>query len=160
MIASRNSKRRLVLASTVIIMILLSCDIMKGQDTVTGIQAEIDSQRPLLLHMIVNCGARNRATIYKYLLPWGNVISIVLVAVTASGESLQRDMPIDDPSPQKISLEPGESVSGTIDLRKSFRSLDSALAKGDVNLLWAYNAPRELGIAPHSGGWILLRRRK
>ena len=130
-----------------------------GRTANRGVQVELDSKQPLSLRLTVTSATKNRVTFYKYLLPWGNVNSIVLVAVTAGGESLQRDMPIDDPSAQKITFDPNESLTGFIDLRKVFRGLDQALMKSDVNLFWAYNSPKELGIASRSGGWLLLRQR-
>lgn len=142
-----------------LILLLVSTFNALGQSTTGGVQAEVDAQKPLSLRLNVTSAAPSRLTLYRYLLPWGNVNSIVLLAVTGRGEGLQRDMHIDDPSNQKISLDPGESVSGVIDLRKAFRGLDSALEKDDVNLFWAYHAPNELAISARWGGWILLRRR-
>jgi hypothetical protein len=142
-----------------VILLLVSSFNASGQSTTGGVQAEMAAQKPLSLRFNVTSAAPSRITLLRYLLPWGNVNSIVLLAVTGHGEVLQRDMPIDDPSNQKISLDPGESVSGAIDLRKAFRGLDSTLQKDDVNLFWAYHAPNELGISARWGGWILLRRR-
>ena len=139
-------------------ILLLMCIPATGQNKPPGIQVEMDAQRPLLLHLKVTSGAATQATFFKYHLPWGSVHSIILVAVAANGENLERDMPIDDPSVERISLGPNESVSGVIDLRGVFRGLDKALVKSDVHLFWAYHAPDELGIVPWSGGWILLGR--
>jgi hypothetical protein len=142
------------------LFLLLSTLGSTGQNAQAGVHVEMDSQQLQSFRLTVTSAAATRVTFYKYLLPWGNVNSIILVAVTARGETLQRDMPIDDPSADKISLNPNESVSGSIDLRKAFRGLDRALATSDVNLFWAYNAPKELGIATRSGGWVLLRQRR
>ncbi len=141
------------------VLFLISTIHAIGQDAPAGVRAEIDVQKTLSLQFTVTSAARSRVTLDKYRLPWANVHSIVLAAVTGSGQALQRDMPIDDPLNQRVSFDPGESVSGTIDLRKAFRSLDSTLEKEDVNLFWAYHAPKELGINDRWNGWILLRRR-
>jgi hypothetical protein len=130
-----------------------------AQDATAGVRAEMDVQKTLSLRFTVTSAARSRVTLDKYRLPWANVNSLVLVAVTGGGRTLQRDMPIDDPLNQRVSLDPGESLSGAIELRKAFGGLDGMLEKDDVNLFWAYHAPKELGINDRWGGWILLRRR-
>jgi hypothetical protein len=146
-------------AVRLVVLFLISTLHAIGQDAPAGVRAEIDVQKTLFLKFTVTSAARSRVTLDKYRLPWANVHSVVLAAVTRSGQSLQRDMPIDDPLNQRVSLDAGESLSGTIDLRKAFRGLESTLEKEDVNLFWAYDAPKELGINDHWNGWILLRRR-
>ena len=154
----RNNRRWAAILLLAALLLVLTFNAL-GQRTAAGVQAEMDAQKPLSLRFNITCAAPSRVTLYRYLLPWGNVNSIVLLAVTTHGEALHRDTPIDDPSNQKISLNPGESVGGAIELRKAFRGLDSALEKDDVNLFWAYHAPKELGLSEHWGGWMLLHQR-
>jgi hypothetical protein len=85
---------------------------------------------------------------------------MILIAATPGGQYLSRNFPIDDPSPERVSLEPNGSLSGEVSLRKAFRGLDHALEKSEIHLFWAYEAPEELHIARWSGGWILIPKRK
>jgi len=84
---------------------------------------------------------------------------MILVAVLPDGEALKKELIIDDPRPAEIRLNPKESVSGEINLETLFRDLRRALKVSDVHLFWAYEAPKELGIARWSGGWVLIPKR-
>jgi len=84
---------------------------------------------------------------------------MILVALTSDRNFITRNIPVDDPSPERVSLEPNESLSGEVSLDKAFSGLDAALKKSDINLFWAYEAPEELHIAHWSGGWLLIPQR-
>jgi len=83
---------------------------------------------------------------------------MILIAVMPNGRDLEEILPIDDPTSERISLAPNEAASGFISLARRFKGLDEALVKSDVNLFWAYKAPKELNISQYSGGWILIPR--
>jgi len=127
-----------------------------NEATPQDIQVELNSQIPLSLHMTLWCRAETRVTFAKWRLPWGNRNSMILVAVTPGKEYIVRNFPVDDPSYEKVSLEPNESLSGDVSLQKAFTGLDVALKKSEIHLFWAYEAPKELHIAHWSGGWILI----
>ena len=99
------------------------------------------------LRVSLRSGNDTRVAVYKNRLPWGSAYSMILVAVTSSGQYLKKELPVDDPSPEQVSLDPKELIKGEIDLRKVFRGLDGVLKKSDVHLFWAYAAPEELHIA-------------
>jgi len=122
----------------------------------SDIQVQLTNQKPLSLRFTVWSRAATRVAFRKSRLPWGNRYSTILVAVTPHGEYLERNFPIDDPSPEKITIGPNESVSGEINLQNVFGGLDGALKKSDIHVFWAYQAPKELNIAQWSGGWILI----
>jgi hypothetical protein len=85
---------------------------------------------------------------------------MILVAVKPDKNYLTRNFPVDDPTPERVSIEPNESLSGDVSLEKAFRGFDDALKKSDINLFWAYQPPEELHIGRWSGGWILIPQQK
>jgi len=85
---------------------------------------------------------------------------MILVAVAPDGSQIHRNIPIDDPPPERISVGPNESLSGDVSLEKAFTSLDAALKKSDIHLFWAYKCPKELNIGQWAGGWILIPQQK
>jgi hypothetical protein len=125
-----------------------------------GIRVERDQHNPFLLRVDLQFGAEAPVTIYKARLPWGSAYSMILVAVMPDGQSLKKELPVDDPSPDQVSVNPNEFIQGEIDLHKIFRGLDEALNKSDIQLFWAYEAPQELHIHRWSGGWILIPKQK
>jgi hypothetical protein len=99
-------------------------------------------------------------TFYKDLLPWGNLHSMMLIAVTSGEQYVKRAYPIDDPTSYRISMDPNEQQSGDINLQMRFIGLDAALKKSDIHLFWTYQAPKELNSPRWSGGWILIPQQK
>jgi hypothetical protein len=77
-----------------------------------------------------------------------------------NGECLEQNVVAGDPSPEKISLDPNESVSGDINLTEVFKDLKGAIRKSDIHLFWAYRSPEGLNLPRWSGGWILLPQQK
>ena len=153
MLGTRGSIRYLIAAVT-FLGLSLACG---GSETINSdIQVELSNQKPLSLRVTLRSRAETSVTFRKYRLPWENRYSMILVAVTPHGECLDRNLPIDDPSPERVTLEPNESLSGEINLQKHFGGLSNALKKSEIHLYWAYEAPKELNIARWSGGWILI----
>ena len=150
-------RRGLLLA---IAICLCSVPSVGNQDSSPDVKVELSSQKPLWLHITIRSRAESRVSFYKYLLPWGNLNSMKLFAMTPGEDYLKTFYPTDDPSPEKVSLGPNEQQSGDIDLHMKIVGLDAALKKSDVFLFWAYEAPKELNIAHYSGGWILIPRQK
>jgi hypothetical protein len=141
--------------------LLLSVSSGGSESIPSSIQVELDGKIPLLLHVTVRSHAESKVTFPKYRLPWGNRTSMLFVPVNLEGQCIDNKFfPIDDPSYEKISLEPNGSISGDVDLQRFVPGLDKALRKSDVHLFWAYQAPKELNIAQWSGGWILIPQQK
>jgi hypothetical protein len=67
---------------------------------------------------------------------------------------------VEDPTPERVSIEPNESLSGEVNLEKAFAGFDAALRESDIHVFWAYQAPKELNIGRWSGGWILIPQQK
>src|SRR5260221_550221 len=77
------------------------------EDTSPDVKVELSSQKPLWLHVTVRSRAETRVTFYKYLLPWGNRNSMLFVPVNRYGQCVvEKVLPIDDPSPEKVSIKP------------------------------------------------------
>jgi hypothetical protein len=156
-LASRSSFRYLIAAAG-FLALSLSCG---GSETISpDVEVKLGNQNPLSLRVTLRSRAETRVTFRKYRLPWGNRYSTILVAVTPHGDCLDRNFQIDDPSPERVTFESNESLSGEINLREHFKGLDNALKKSEIHLYWAYEAPKELNIAQWSGGWILIPQRK
>jgi hypothetical protein len=131
-----------------------------NEDALPDVKVELSTQKPLWLHITIRSRAETRVTFYKWRLPWGNLNSVKLVAMTPGEKYLERGYPIDDPSPEKVSFEPKEQQSGDINLHMKIIGLDAALKKSDIFLFWAYEAPKEMNISRWSGGWILVPQQK
>jgi hypothetical protein len=131
-----------------------------NETTSPDIQVELTSQNPPALHVTVRSRAETRVSFFKWRLPWGNTNTMILVAVASDRNYIKRNIPIDDPSPERVSMEPNESLSGDVRLDNAFSGFDTALKRSDIHLFWAYEAPKELHIAPWSGGWILIPQQK
>jgi len=140
-------------------VLFLALPSARTQTQSQDIKVELD-QEHLALHVTVSSGASSVVTFWKWQLPWGNANSMILVAVTRNKEYVDRNLFIDDPTPERISMQPNESLSGDVSLEKAFTGLDAALKKSDVHLFWAYKAPEELRIPRWSGGWILIPKKK
>ena len=146
----------------IVAVIFLIFSVVSGGSEVlpSDVQVELDSQKPLSLRVTVRSHSETRVTFPMYRLPWGNRNSMILVAVTPGKDYIKRNLPVDDPSYERVSLEPNESLSGDVSLDKAFTGLAAALRKSDIHLFWAYEAPKELGIARWCGGWILIPQQK
>ena len=130
----------------------------RSQTKNSGVEAELRTTDPVCLRITVRSLATAPATIHKSDLPWEIRRSIILTAVTSSGDSLSQNVVAGDPSLQKITLNPGQSVSGDIDLKAVFKDLDGARRNSEVLLFWAYRSPDGLNLPKWSGGWIVIPR--
>jgi hypothetical protein len=144
-----------------VFVLVAVCAARTGSETMPpGIRVELIPEKPLWVRVTVRSGCDRTVTFLRYKLPWGNRNSILFVAVTPEGTPLEVFMPVDDPIFDKISLAPGASVTGDIDLNNFFSRLSLVTKKSDIHLFWAYKSPEELHIPHWSGGWILLPQQK
>jgi hypothetical protein len=148
------------LAIGICLLLLFSAVPGGAQEIPTGVFIKLSKRNPLQLQITVRSLAKARTTIYKSELPWELRHSITLVAVMPNGECLEQNVIAGDPSPEQVSLDPNESVSGDVNLTEIFKDLSVAIKKSDIHLFWAYRAPEELNLPRWSGGWILLPRQK
>lgn len=77
--------------------------------------------------------------IYPFALPWGNVNSLDVAALSARGKLLPLFSPIDDPSfEDQLVLPPSETREGDVVLSDRIPDLESARVSDDVVVLWCY----------------------
>ena len=154
-----SRRSRSIVAAGVLLFLLCSCPLGTSQTMPAGIQVEMDRDKPFTLNVELRSGAETGVTLFKNRLPWGSAYSMILIAVMPTGECVKKELRVDDPSPEQVSLAPNKSMKGNVDLRQIFRDLDVILRKSDVQLFWAYEAPEDLHIPHWSGGWILIPKR-
>jgi hypothetical protein len=156
-----SNSRRYWVAAGMFLAFLFSAIFGRSQSSSAGmVQVEMNPQKPLSLRVTLHSRAQTPVTLYRDRLPWGLRYSMILVGVTPKGDHLENELPIDDPTTFRISVEPEGTLTGEIDLTRRFRDLDSAVKKSDILLFWAYDAPAELHIGRWSGGWILIPQQK
>jgi hypothetical protein len=98
--------------------------------------------------------------------PWAHLYAMQLVAVRPAdpfgpSQPLVRTTAIDDPVGRRVTIRPGEGLTGEIELDQQFPDLPAALARDDMLLFWSYvplYAPNTMGI--RTGGWLLLPNEK
>jgi hypothetical protein len=93
-------------------------------------------------------------------LPWRNPRDLLLVACApgAAGACLKgADLPLREYSPTSLTLNPGDTLSGTVSVSEKFPALATARHSGDVILFWSYEI-RTAGsqIAPRLHGSVVL----
>ena len=131
-----------------------------AQDRPTqAIKVALSRQNPLHLRVTLTSGAVSTATIYHADLPWGIRDSMIFAAVRPNGDPIDLIFPVDDPGPAKVSIRPGETLVGDIDLHYVIRDM-TALKKSDVLLFWAYKSPAALHIPRWTGGLVVVPQQK
>jgi hypothetical protein len=130
------------------------------RDDVKVLVAADTSQDALDIELIY---AGERALeIYEHSLPWRGALSIILVAVHANalGTPLDKEVPIDDPTPDTLLLEPGTTYRGRISLPSRFPGFAEARRSRDVIVFWSYALQSIDGEQlPRSGGFLLFPKR-
>lgn len=98
-------------------------------------------------------------TTFHHSLPWVGWDSILLIAVKtdAIGTIIDKNIIIDDPGPARTTIQPGESLSGSISLLSRFPNLNEALKEHDVILFWSYQfLPIDAPPLKRMGGYMLI----
>jgi hypothetical protein len=145
---------------TVIIFLAALMTVAVAQDTEKpAIQVDLNPQKPLHLLVTLRSGAATTVTFYQADLPWGIRDSMVYAAMRPNGEAIDLIFPTDDPGPARVSIKPGDTLVGDIDLQDVIRDLN-VTKKSDVLLFWAYRSPKELHIPRWSGGLVVIPQQK
>lgn len=79
-------------------------------------------------------------TLYSSRLPWGTRYSMIIAAVklTGTNESLVNSPVIDDPPPGEVAIDPGQTVSGEIDLAPRFHQTWQGARGKPLLIFWSY----------------------
>jgi hypothetical protein len=125
-----------------------------------GIIVELNPEKPLWLRVTLRSGADHTATIFRSELPWGYRYSMVFVAVRPNGQPIDMELPVEDPVAEKVSLAPGASLTGDVDLARIISDVNRVTKQSEVHLFWAYKSPQELHVPRWSGGWVLIPQQK
>jgi hypothetical protein len=127
-----------------------------------SVTAHYSRDRGHLLRMTVSNQGTVPIEINRVWLPWGHLYTTLLVATlatdpVASSQPLERTIMMANPMGQRVTISPGQSVSGDIDLDVQFAELAKVLSRSDVVVFWSY-APRYVdgGVGERTGGWLLL----
>jgi hypothetical protein len=102
------------------------------------------------------------ARIFESNLPWGIRQSLLLVAICLDGKRspIEELEYIDDPTPNVVSLQPGQRAHGSIDLSDRFPKLDECLAKRDSVIFWSYQfVPVDGGPSARINGGVQINKR-
>lgn len=120
---------------------------------------------PLILETRLTLHSDRAVRVGRSLLPWESARSLVLLAaeLPAGWEIPSAPRFIEDPGPAETTLEPGRTVSGTVDLRKRFPELPKRLNESDVIVFWTYQLTGMIGdkaswTSERAGGWVLLKQ--
>lgn len=100
-------------------------------------------------------------TVFRNSLPWSSAYSALVVAVKtdAVGTAIDRSTPVDDPVVGTLTIQPGETLTGQIDLDRRFPGLSSGLKGRDVVVFWSHQLQTTGGEPlPRTGGWVLLSK--
>ena len=102
-------------------------------------------------------------TVYEHSLPWVGQHSLLLIAVTADalGSPIEKLLAIDDPGPATITIEPGQTLGGSISLPSRFPEFCRARSERDVIVFWSYRLePIDTPAGERLGGFVLFPRRE
>lgn len=117
---------------------------IEDNSDIVDISVELDlqglSSSDYILHVKLTHRSRDILTIYQHSLPWVGWYSILLTAIKtdALGTVIEKSLIIDDPGPVRITIKPGETLTGDIPLIGRFPDLLEALRETDVIIFWSY----------------------
>jgi hypothetical protein len=86
-----------------------------------AVQVELNHEKPLHLRVTLRSGSATTATFYRADLPWGYRYSMVFVVARPNGDPIDLELPVSGPGPTKVSVRPGEVLTGDVDLRVCHR---------------------------------------
>jgi hypothetical protein len=96
--------------------------------------------------------------VYEHSLPWVGWYSLLLIAAKtdAPGTVLEKKTPVDDPGPGTTTLQPGQTLKGSISLVDRFPGFVEAVSSRDVIVFWSYQLQPLKGPAlPRTAGYVL-----
>src|SRR4029077_9787061 len=82
-----------------------------------GVEVALSHEKPLHLRVTLTSGDTTTIRINRYDLPWGYRYSMVFAAATPNEGPVELLLPVSDPGWKEISVKPGETLTGYVDLR-------------------------------------------
>jgi hypothetical protein len=76
-----------------------------------------------------------------------------------NSQALELIYPVDDPGPTQITIKPGETLTGEVDLQYVIKDLNT-VKKSDVLLFWGYKTPESLRLPRWAGGMVVIPQQK
>jgi hypothetical protein len=124
----------------------LAVEVQATKTRVLKVRMTLKSGKPILLA---------RAS-----LPWENRYSLVLVAVRPNGRAIDSVMTIADAGYDTLTLHPGQTLTGSVDLNRRFHGLEETLHETEVILFWSYQLSPVHGLpTDRLGGWLVVPER-
>ena len=110
------------------------------------------------LHVSLRNTSNATVETYEHSLPWRGVYSMLVIVVRAdsAGSVLDRSLPVDDPGPGTVTVQPGQTLEGDIAIAPRFPGFVQALSEADLLVFWGYRF-QAVGQAPlpWTGGLVL-----
>jgi hypothetical protein len=134
-------------------------DAIAAQPLSVEVTAKSTPAGPALTFVVRNVST-NPVTLEEWRLPWGQRQSVVVVAAEPkSGAPLKEVTLIDDVfSSPKVTIKPGDSLSGDIDLTHYVADIDKKSRTTDLLVFWYYNSHGAGGSLGEYGGWLTLEK--
>jgi len=131
-----------------------------GNTQSPGIQVQLKRDTHLSLNIMLTSGAQTVVKVSRDRLPWEAGGSLMIIAARSNGQCLKRNVFVQDPTFDEISVDPSTPLTGDIDLERLFPDIVRTLKTSDVQVFWAYEAADSLQIPHWAGGWILIPQQK
>lgn len=88
--------------------------------------------------------------------------SLLLVAVCLDGKNrvIRETYSLENPSPNSISLDPGQALTGSVDLQERFPTLSECVANHEALVFWSFQLkPRGNSALPRINGGVSIAAR-
>lgn len=111
------------------------------------------------LHIRLTSNMERPIQLYHHTLPWSmcHGIELAIIETGYGGNVLESLEPLVDPGGLVVSLSPGETLTGEVNLSALYPSLKAALRQTDVVVFWNYQPQLVDGTClERQGGWLLL----
>jgi hypothetical protein len=148
------------------VLSVLLCGLSRQADAVAGMAPQLLSIEARLtstpngpgLKFTVKNVSNHTVTIEEPRLPWGQRYSVMIVAAERKSGSPLKEVPLIDDAflSPKVSIKPGQSLSGSIELVYYVADIDKKLRSTDLVLFWYYDARGNNETLGEYGGWILI----
>jgi hypothetical protein len=127
------------------------------------VSAELHDGEQVELRFVVKSQSAQPVRLFLDSLPWRAYGNAAVVVATPTGEPLEEDvLPIDDPGPAMVVLEPRQEMRGSLDLTARFPTLRDRRRETDLLVFWSYQFLQTMpqAEAKRAGGWLVVPSRR